>query len=77
MWFRKQNKREKKRRQWFTRHHNLARARNGNYSEWNIYHLTASHHEAYHKLFGNRTFEEAAKVLLRMQETHEIRAVVR
>ena len=53
-----------------TRHHNRAKSLGGDMSDWNIYKLTPEHHQAFHKLFGNRTFDEAAKVLLRMQEIH-------
>jgi hypothetical protein len=53
-----------------TRHHNQAKSRGGSYAEWNIYKLSAEHHIAYNKLFGLRNFDEAAQVLLRMQEIH-------
>ena len=53
-----------------TKHHNKAKSLGGTYDSWNIYKLSAEHHQAYHKLFGLRTFDEAARVLLRMQELH-------
>ena len=52
-----------------TRHHNLPRSRKGGDGD-NIYILASEHHEAYHKLFGNRTFAEAAEVLRRMEVLH-------
>jgi hypothetical protein len=57
------------RRHKLTRHHNLARSRKGGDGD-NIYILASEHHEAYHKLFGTRTFAEAAEVLRRMEILH-------
>ena len=52
-----------------TKHHDLARSCKGG-GEENIYIIASEHHEAYHKLFGNRTFAEAAEVLRRMEILH-------
>ena len=72
---RKQNRYQKKigrkKRKMLTRHHNKAKSLGGGYDNWNIYKLSPEHHQAYHKLFGLRTFDEAARVLLRMQELHQ------
>jgi hypothetical protein len=54
----------------FTRHHDRAKVRGGTFSPFNIFILTSEHHRAYHKLFGVRSFDEAARVLLRMQDLH-------
>ena len=53
-----------------TRHHNFARSRGGGGEPRNIFILTEAHHRAFHTLFGNRTFKEAAEVLLRLDELH-------
>lgn len=66
----KYQKRHKPRRQKLTRHHNRAKSLGGKADSWNIYQLSWEHHSAYHKLFGLRSFDEAARVLLRMQELH-------
>ena len=50
----------------FTKHHVLPKARKGNGDPWNLSELTHEHHTAFHKLFGLRTYKEAAIVLLRM-----------
>jgi hypothetical protein len=68
--YRRERKLSKKRRKMLTRHHNRAASLGGTYDDWNIYKLSSEHHAAYHKLFGLRTFDEAARVLLRMQELH-------
>ncbi len=61
----------RKRKNKLTRHHDKAKSLGGTYDSWNIYKLSAEHHQAYHKLFGLRTFDEAAAVLLRMQTFHQ------
>jgi hypothetical protein len=53
-----------------THHHNLAQCRGGKNSDQNVFILDSNHHEAYHKLFGTRTFAEAAEVLRRMEILH-------
>lgn len=53
-----------------TKHHNRARCRGGSFAPRNIFILTTEHHRAFHLLFGNRTFKEAAEVLLRLDELH-------
>ena len=68
-----QKRHPRKKRKMLTRHHNKARFYGGKDDQWNIYKLSAEHHSAYHKLFGLRTFDEAARVLLRMQELHKVR----
>ena len=62
--------RQRKLRKRLTRHHDRAQSLGGRSEHRNIFWLTAEHHEAYHKLFGLRTFEEAADVLRRMQILH-------
>jgi hypothetical protein len=59
-----------KRNRHFTKHHNRAVSRYGTNDQWNLYRLSAEHHQAFHKLFGNRTFAEAAEVLQRMEDIH-------
>lgn len=54
-----------------TKHHNQAKSRGGSMAFRNIFILTEEHHRAFHLLFGNRTFKEAADVLLRLNELHE------
>lgn len=53
-----------------TKHHNRAKSRGGTYAPSNIFILTMEKHRAFHLLFGNRTFKEAAAVLLRLDELH-------
>ena len=47
------------------RHHLLARKRGGTKRPKNLILLDENRHAAYHLLFGTRTFEEAARLLLR------------
>jgi hypothetical protein len=54
-----------------TKHHNQPKSLGGKSDHWNLYELSAEHHAAWHKLFGLRTFEQAAQVLLRMQAIHQ------
>lgn len=61
---------DRRKKKHLTRHHDKAKSLGGTYDSWNIYKLSAEHHAAYHKLFGLRTFDQAAAVLLRMQEFH-------
>ena len=69
--FKKKNKRNKSeskfkcRAGWKDRHHLLARSKGGAKSNENLLWLDRKRHEAFHLLFGNITFEEAAEVLLR------------
>ena len=69
MIYQKYNRHKKMGRR-LTRHHNKPKCRGGKSDDRNIFWLTLEHHEAYHKLFGVRTFEEAADVLRRMQVLH-------
>lgn len=68
-----QKKQSKKRKHTnrLTKHHNKAKSLGGTYANWNIFMLSSEHHQAYHKLFGLMTFDQAAEVLLRMQEIHK------
>lgn len=52
-----------------TRHHILAKKRGGKRTPGNIIMLDEKRHRCYHALFLNRTFIEAAKVLVR---THNL-----
>lgn len=62
--------RKRSRKKHLTRHHDHAKSLGGTYDSWNIFKLSEEHHQAYHKLFGLRTFDQAASVLLRMKEFH-------
>ena len=53
------------------RHHIKARTRGGSYESFNLILLDENRHAAFHLLFGNRTFREAAGVLLRTAEIKE------
>jgi hypothetical protein len=62
-----------------TRHHNVAQhwgGRGNGYrgSEDYLSMLTAEHHALFHKLFGLRTYREAAEVLLRLDKIHTQKA---
>jgi len=50
------------------RHHILAKSRRGSMRPCNLILLDENRHAAFHLLFGNRTFEEAAAVLIRAAE---------
>ena len=50
---------------WFNRHHIKARSRGGNDYIGNLLLLDDMRHAAFHLLFGNMTFTEAAALLLR------------
>jgi len=65
--------RKRNRRNRLTKHHNIAKSLGGRFDTWNIYLLSEDHHRAYHKLFGLRTFQQAADVLRRMEEMHNER----
>ena len=67
---RKPNRFARKRKPHLTKHHDKAKSLGGTYDTWNIFKLSEEHHQAYHKLFGLRTFDQAATVLLRMKELH-------
>jgi hypothetical protein len=43
----------------------------GDWNSENIFMLTPKHHQAFHTLFGLRTFKEAAKVLMRLEQLHK------
>jgi len=47
------------------KHHILAKKRGGTKTPKNLILLDENRHAAYHLLFGTRTFEEAARLLLR------------
>ncbi len=47
------------------RHHILAKSRGGRATEENLICLDENRHAAYHLLFHNLTFKEAAQVLMR------------
>ena len=55
------------------RHHNLAKDRGGRRDVWNMISLDEYRHSAFHLLFGNRTFKEAAMILLRADRMLERR----
>jgi len=56
---------------WQNRHHILAKCRGGKNVDRNIIHLDANRHAAFHLLFGNRTFREAAALLIRVSNIKE------
>ncbi len=47
------------------KHHNLAKSRGGTKTGYNMFLMDDNRHAAFHLLFGTRTFQEAALVLLR------------
>jgi len=47
------------------KHHIKAKSRGGTYASFNLILLDENRHAAFHLLFGNRDFQEAAQVLLR------------
>jgi hypothetical protein len=53
------------------RHHILAKERGGRRTDDNLILLDENRHAAFHLLFKNRTFREAAYVLLRAAEIKE------
>lgn len=52
----------------FNRHHLLARSRGGGMQQQNLLIMDTTRHKAFHVLFGNMTFEEAAALLVRCAE---------
>jgi len=50
------------------RHHILPKSRRGTRKPSNMILLDENRHAAYHLIFGNKTFEEAARLLLRADE---------
>ena len=48
------------------RHHDLAKCRNGCGGIQNLIIMDVRRHQAFHLLFGVRTFEESARLLLRV-----------
>ena len=50
---------------WTNKHHIRAKARGGTRKPSNLILLDENRHAAYHLLFGNRDFREAANLLLR------------
>jgi len=71
---RRERKREHKRwvdRGWEDDHHILAKSRGGTKHPSNIIRMDRSRHEAFHFLFGNRTFLEAARVLVVLNDNHD------
>ena len=61
----KAKKKFKKRKGIKNKHHNVAKSRGGTGLSKNIVRLDENRHNAFHLLFGNRTFREASEVLLR------------
>jgi hypothetical protein len=55
------------RRHKITRHHIIARARNGSDDPSNIWMLPREKHDAFHSLFGLRTIDEAIAYLKEIQ----------
>jgi len=53
------------------RHHNFAKCRGHNDSIQNLIIMDVRRHQAFHLLFGVRTFEEAARLLLRVSRAKE------
>lgn len=53
------------------RHHIKAKSRGGGKTKSNLILLDENRHSAFHLLFGNRTFREAAAVLIRTSEMKE------
>lgn len=47
------------------KHHNVPKCRNGANTVENLINLDENRHDAFHLLFGTRTFVEAARILLR------------
>lgn len=50
------------------RHHILPKKRKGIKSKTNLIELDVNRHAAFHLLFGNRTFKEAAMLLVRADQ---------
>lgn len=62
----------KKKRRWsrshkLTRHHDLNKSRGGKTVPENIIRMDKAHHEAWHFLFGDLTFEEVIYLLMRVK----------
>ena len=53
------------------RHHNLAKERGGLRTIQNLIELDERRHQAFHLIFGNRTFSEAARILIRAERMKE------
>jgi hypothetical protein len=58
------------------RHHNFAKCRGHNESINNIIIMDTRRHQAFHLLFGVRTFREAAILLLRVERAKKNQTVV-
>ena len=52
----------------FNRHHLLPRSRGGGMQQQNLLIMDTTRHKAFHVLFGNMTFDEAAALLVRCAE---------
>lgn len=60
------NKREFLNRAGYTNHHHLVpKSRGGSYACSNLFRWDERRHAAFHLLFGNMTFPEAARLLMR------------
>ena len=62
----RKKKRKKKRK--LTRHHNINRCRGGKCTPENIIMLKNEKHQCWHEIFGNLTFAEAGRLLLRVSK---------
>ena len=60
---------------WFNQHHIVAKERGGPDTFWNKIQLDARRHAAFHLLFGNMTFAEAAGLLARASQLKDRLAV--
>ena len=50
---------------WQNRHHDLAKSKGGSYAVSNIIWLDERRHSAFHLIFQNRTFLDAARLLIK------------
>ncbi len=57
----------------FNEHHIKPKCKGGDSSEKNLIRMDINRHDAFHLLFGNRTFEGAARLLLRVSKIKERR----
>lgn len=49
------------------RHHMIPRSRHGSDSPWNLLLIHEDNHVWWHKVFGNRTFDEVIRLLIRVR----------
>lgn len=57
---------------WINFHHNVSHSKGGKTNKHNLIRLDAYKHDAYHLIFGNRSLEEAAELLLRLHSLKEL-----